>query len=86
MITRPGLAFLLYAFACPAIAQNIEIVGYVHNAGNKPIAGANLLIKDTSQGTVTNSEGYFSLRLQEGALTLLFAAIDHKILEKTIDG
>jgi TonB-linked SusC/RagA family outer membrane protein len=62
-----NLYFLLAGLLCmaflPEIAfsQNQTIAGKVTDAGGNPVAGATILIKGTSRGTMTDAEGNFKL-------------------------
>ena len=66
------LVFLLAAFfALPTMAQEMHVVtGKVVDSGGEPLIGAGVIAKDgtaTIQGTVTDSEGKFSLSAPESA-------------------
>ncbi len=65
-------------------AQEHELKGRVVDEKGKPIAGANVVIKGTSNGTVTDLEGYFKISAPNGKLTLLFAYVGRKSLEQVV--
>lgn len=60
---------LITFFSHYLLAQQLTVEGTVlHFEGNLPIAGASIIEKGTSRGTTTNSEGRFTLTVQEGAV------------------
>src|SRR5438270_4780800 len=48
-------------------AQSITVTGKVTDEKGQPIQGASILIRNTSSGTVTNSDGSFRLQARSGA-------------------
>lgn len=50
-----------------AFAQQKTITGTVSDATGLPVIGASILVKGTSTGAVTDVDGKYSLRVQEGA-------------------
>ena len=64
--------------------QERELKGRVVDEKGKPIAGANVLIKGTPNGTVTDFEGYFKLEAPYGKLTVLFAYVGRKSFEQIV--
>src|SRR5690554_1531540 len=70
--------FLSFSTTSPAFAQDYSpplITGQVSDA-NGPLAGANVLIKGTAQGTITNLEGNYSLRANAND-TLIFTYLGY---------
>lgn len=60
---------LITFFSHYLLAQQLTVEGTVlHFEGNLPIVGASIIEKGTSRGTTTNSEGRFTLTVQEGAV------------------
>ena len=54
--------------AVPAIAQSDKkITGTVLDATGMPVIGANVMVKGTTNGTITDMDGKFSLDVEEGA-------------------
>lgn len=47
------------------------------------LIGANILVKGTSIGTVTDVQGQYALKLNEGNYTLIFSYVGYKTIEKT---
>lgn len=61
-------------------AQQRLITGVVVDAHNEPVIGASVLEKGTSNGTITNVDGEYSLKVTSGA-TLVFSYIGYKTQE-----
>ncbi|HVI46362.1 MAG TPA: TonB-dependent receptor [Chitinophaga sp.] len=55
--------------------QERTISGTVKDIEGKPLPGVTVAIGNTATGTTTNDKGFFSLKLPEGALTLVFTSI-----------
>jgi hypothetical protein len=65
------------------LGQN-NIEGVVKDENGKAVAGANILIMGTPEGTITDSLGMFELTLPQGQHRLLIAFIKHKWLETNV--
>ncbi|MBI3504248.1 MAG: SusC/RagA family TonB-linked outer membrane protein [Proteobacteria bacterium] len=63
-------------FAVPAFAQQKTVTGKVTNEVGAPVQGAQIGIKGTTIGTLTNADGNYSIRATVGQ-TLLFRYIGH---------
>ncbi|OHX67870.1 SusC/RagA family TonB-linked outer membrane protein [Flammeovirga pacifica] len=68
------LSIILTFYSLTSFAQDRVIKGTV-SAGNEQLIGANVLIKGTSIGTLTDFEGKFKLTVPEDATTLVFSYI-----------
>jgi TonB-linked SusC/RagA family outer membrane protein len=67
-----------------AEAQNRPLTGTVTDvAGDEPLVGVSVAVKGTSQGTVTNIDGSFSLEVATGT-TLVFSYIGYLRQEVTV--
>lgn len=53
--------------------QLIPVTGTVTDGAGEPLVGVNILIKGTSQGTITDLEGKFSLDISSGQEVLIFS-------------
>ena len=57
-------SFLLLLMGClgwaEAFSQQISISGTVKDAAGEPVIGANILVKGTTQGTITDLDGKIS--------------------------
>ncbi len=61
------LLFLLSGIGIGALAQNVTITGLV-KGNNEPLPGVNVLIVGSSQGTVTDASGKYSLNAPANAI------------------
>lgn len=63
---------LMLVFGVSMYAQQITIKGVVTEAANgEPIIGANIIEKGTTNGTITNFDGEFSLSVQSNATVII---------------
>lgn len=63
---------LMLVFGVSMYAQQITIKGVVTEAANgEPIIGANIIEKGTTNGTITNFDGEFSLSVQSNATVIV---------------
>lgn len=82
-------SFCTYAlcliFSTSLLAQNSNTVkGTVIDAGSEqPLPGVNIVVKDTQQGTTTDSEGNFSITAKGGS-TLIFSFIGYVTQQVTM--
>lgn len=68
---RPiSLLSLFLCFAVVASAQYTVTGRIIDSASQQPLVGASVYAQNTTQGTVTNSEGFFSLPLKSGGYEL----------------
>lgn len=68
-IFRMILPLLLGLFlSVGAYAQQITVKGHVKDATGEPIIGANVLVKGTTTGTITDIDGNFQLQANKGSL------------------
>ncbi|MBB3700898.1 SusC/RagA family TonB-linked outer membrane protein [Flammeovirga yaeyamensis] len=82
---KKHLLLLLSVLLCilsSSYAQDRKVIGTVKDAAdNSPLPGVNVLIKGTSNGTVTDLDGNFSLTLTEGQNALVFSFVGYKSME-----
>ncbi|HOO10617.1 MAG TPA: carboxypeptidase-like regulatory domain-containing protein, partial [Cyclobacteriaceae bacterium] len=70
-----------------ALAQNREISGKVTAAADGfGIPGANVVVKGTTQGTITDIDGGYRLNVPEGYNTIVISFIGYANKEINIDG
>mgnify|MGYP003436599372 CR=1 FL=1 len=60
-----------------SIAQQITVNGVVLDSQGEPIIGANILVKGTSNGTITDLDGNFQLSADDDAI-LVFSYIGYQ--------
>jgi TonB-dependent starch-binding outer membrane protein SusC len=58
------------------IAQTRTLTGKVTDADGKPIANASVIVKGTKVGTITNTDGSYSLNVPVGAKTLVISSVN----------
>ena len=76
---------LLLAWNGALYAQTRTLTGRVTDAAGGPgIPGVNVLIKGTTNGTTTDSEGEFRLSVPTGATTLVISSVGYEATEVTI--
>ncbi len=76
------ICFLPLLFSFIIASSQITIYGKVlDSATNEPLAGASVFAQNTTSGTVTNSEGSFSLALKSGGYELIFSFTGYRSYE-----
>ena len=66
------------------VTKDKKITGYVRDKNGDPIIGGNILVKNSSIGTITDINGAYSLRVPEKA-TLVVSFIGYKTQEVYVD-
>jgi len=61
-----------------------SITGKVTDSAGIPLPGVTIVVKGTTSGTVTDSDGQFKLSVSSGAKTLLFSFVGMKPIEESI--
>jgi hypothetical protein len=78
-----GLAFLIQT---SVFCQEYTISGYVKDKNSgEDLIGANIMVKGTTTGTITNTYGFYSLKLEKGTYTLLVKFIGYNPKEFQVD-
>ena len=91
-LRNPGVSFLAkvtlltsFLFLClTAYAQQRTIEGKVVDAETNPIPGVNVLVKGTTQGTITDIDGQYRLTADEAAEALVFSFVGYQTQEVPI--
>lgn len=79
------LQFLLVVLACQHVwAQDVVVAGKVTTSSGEALPGVNVLVKGTSEGTVTDANGAYKMTARNG--TLVFSFIGYKTLEIAVGG
>jgi iron complex outermembrane receptor protein len=79
----------LFAFLCLLVlsvsmqAQNFTLSGTISDESGEPLSGATVFEKDTTNGTVTDMEGKYLLKLSKGTYTIVVSMLSQPI-EKTV--
>ncbi|MEQ1678211.1 MAG: TonB-dependent receptor [Chitinophagaceae bacterium] len=77
--------FMACLFSITANAQTVTISGNVANATSKEnVPAVSVVVKGTSQGTYTNSNGGFSLKVAKLPVTLVISSIGYETQELTV--
>lgn len=72
--STPPVLFALLAilFPCSLWAQSLTVTGVVMAEGDPdPVIGANIMVKGTTNGTITDFDGNFSLQAKSGDVLLI---------------
>jgi TonB-linked SusC/RagA family outer membrane protein len=68
------------------IQQQRTVTGVVTDQSGQPLPGVTVVVAGTTTGTVTNSDGNFSLAIPDGAETLQFSFVGMRTQEVPIEG
>jgi iron complex outermembrane receptor protein len=81
------LGVLLLSFISTSIFAQFTISGTVSENGNsETMIGANVLLKGTSIGNVTNADGFYRFKVEKGgSYTLTVSYVGYKTIEKQLD-
>lgn len=84
--SRPlGLLFLLCLIPIWAFAQNITVKGTVKDGAGETIIGASVVEKGTTNGTITDFDGNFTLNVPSNS-TLQISFVGYKTQEVAVSG
>ncbi len=87
---RKSLQFtlaLFFVLTANVLMAQRTVTGVVKDAGNKEgLVGASVVVKGTTNGTVTNIDGGFSLNVPNGDQTLIVSFIGYLAQEITVKG
>ena len=84
MLKKTLLIFCSLFFASALFAQNVRIAGVVISGDdNQPIIGANIIIRGTHEGTITNFNGQFDMTVPQGSV-VVFSFMGYQAHEQTI--
>ena len=84
---RKILLFLwccLFVLSGDLFAQTRTLTGKITDANGNPIPNASVLVKGTRVGTVTNTDGAYSLNVPQGAKTLIISSVNMQTEEVKI--
>lgn len=69
-----------------SLQQNISISGRVTDSSGSPLPGVSIILKGTTTGTITNTDGYYNLPDVPSNATLLFSFVGMKSQEIAVAG
>lgn len=78
-----SIVFLLFCSSY-AFSQEKVITGTVTDENGQPLSDVSVLVKGTNQGTVTSSEGTYSLSIPENKNTIVFSSVGRETREVAI--
>lgn len=80
------LSLLLLTVSCAILqpASAAKVQGTVRTPSGSPLPFANIVVKGTTNGTTTNEDGYYKLKLEPGQYTIVFQYVSYKRVEKDI--
>jgi len=81
----PGAAFSKARTPGSPVAPEVTIKGKVTEETGEPLPGVNVLVKGTSSGTTTDSDGNYSLVVPDNSTALIFSFIGYVTQEVSID-
>ena len=77
-------AFFLQLVPHPALAQSSRVSGAVKDAKGKGLSGVSVVVKGTTTGTTTDTDGRFALEVPNKEATLVFSLIGHIEKEEVV--
>ncbi len=86
MIFLLGLFLLGTAETASAQAGNVKLSGLVKDEAGVPIPGVTVVVKGSTAGTITDSDGRFSLELPQAKGTIVFSFIGLQTVELPFNG
>ncbi len=82
---RKSILLLLLLVVFNATAQQRKVVsGKVVDFDNEPLVGANVVVKGTTHGTVTDRDGNYTIELSENENILVFSYIGFETIEEQV--
>ncbi len=78
------LSVLFLSLFFNGLAQKLE--GRVVDQANDPVAGANVYVKETQQGVITDFEGNFSIDVKEFPITIEISFVGYKPVTRQLNG
>lgn len=55
-----------------------SIIGYIFDSNNNPLPGANIYIDNSNIGSISNSDGYYTLNLKPGYYKVIYSFIGYQ--------
>ncbi|NJM26930.1 MAG: hypothetical protein HC859_17115, partial [Bacteroidia bacterium] len=84
---RGGLIFLLLLLAvCTSFGQSTVSGSVVSAEDSAPIPGANILVKGTANGTITDANGEFTIEIPSANAVLVISFVGYNTQELALEG
>jgi TonB-dependent starch-binding outer membrane protein SusC len=80
------ILLLLFASTFAAHAQVATVSGIVYDENNAPMPAVNVVEKGTTNGTISNSEGRFTIKVSDTDAVLVFSFIGYLEREVPLEG
>ncbi len=86
-VSKTGLSILIFLlFVFTGLAQELTVKGVVKDNSGQPLPGADVMVVETGNGTVTDFDGKFSIKTAYGShLKVKFLGYKPKTVEVTSD-
>ena len=78
------LLMTMFFMVCSLALSQRTITGTVSDDTGEPLIGANVLLKGTPNGTITDIDGAYSINVKDGDQTLVFSYTGFKTLERIV--
>ena len=72
-------------FIAYSSAQNVDVTGIIQDESGIPIPGVNVLVKNTTKGTVSDFDGNFAIKDVEKGSTLTFSYVGYVTKEVVVN-
>ena len=79
------LIFLVNMAPRMLYAQILQLSGIIKDSDNQPIPGANIVVKKTGKGTISDFEGNYAIKVEKGDV-ISFSFVGMQTVEKKFNG
>lgn len=87
MPSAVAILFLLLSISNVSVAQEMRVSGRVLDASDgEPLPAVTILLKGTSQGTVSDVNGDYAINVPSGDATLIYSFIGFQTMEVPVNG
>ncbi len=80
------LLFVIFTAGTAAISAQTTLTGSVFDTDNQPVVGANVVVKGTTTGVITDVNGSFTIKLPSPESTLVISFIGYNTMEVNVNG
>ena len=85
LIMKYRLVVLLFLFGIVSGFTQTKVSGHVLDENDEPVSFANVIFKNSSEGTITNENGRFYLESDQTWETIIVSFVGYKTLELKLD-
>jgi hypothetical protein len=75
------LLFLIFTFLTTVLFAQTRVSGEIKDVNGEPVAFANVIFKDSNEGTISNEDGRFYLESDEDYASVSFSFVGYKTLD-----